>query len=157
MAAFHPIPAVSALEGCRAPARRANLDFTLHDVEGREVSLTGFRGNVVLINFWATWCGPCRVEIPELVVLHEKYHPRGLIVLGVSVDDPVSRLVPFVAAYRLTYPVLVGAGRRDLLEAFGAVAGYPTSFLISRDGKVCARYAGAVEIAGLERQIQRLL
>jgi peroxiredoxin len=148
---------VSASEGCGASARRANLDFTLHDVEGRELALSRFRGDVILINFWATWCAPCRVEIPEFVVLYEKYHARGLVILGVSVDDPVSRLVPFVAEFRMTYPVLVGAERRDFLDAFGQLAGFPTSFLISRDGKVCARHVGLTDTVELERQIRALL
>jgi peroxiredoxin len=153
-ATFQQLQAVPPSEGCSTPARRANLDFTLRDVGGREVSLSEFRGNVVLINFWATWCAPCRVEIPDLVALHRKYQSRGLVILGVSVDDPVSVLAPFVAAYHMTYPVLVGAGHRDFLEAFGPLAAFPTSLLISRDGKVCARHVGVIETAGLERQIR---
>ncbi len=156
-ATFQQLQAVPPSEGCSAPARRAHLDFTLRDVGGREVSLAEFRGNVVLINFWATWCAPCRVEIPDLVALHRKYQSRGLVILGVSVDDPVSVLAPFVAAYHMTYPVLVGAGHRDFLEAFGPLAAFPTSLLISRDGKVCARHVGVIETAGLERQIRLLL
>lgn len=157
VASLQEIQAVSAKEVCSAPARRVNLDFTLHDVDGREISLSDFRGDVVLINFWATWCAPCRVEIPDFVVLYEKYRERGLVVLGVSVDDPVSRLIPFVAEFRMSYPVLVGAGRRDFLDAFGQLAAFPTSFLISRDGKICARHVGLADAQELERQIRALL
>jgi peroxiredoxin len=157
VAVLHQPRTVPASEGCTTPARRANLDFTLHDVGGREVSLREFRGKVVLINFWATWCVPCRVEIPQLVALHGKYQARGLVVLGVSVDDPASGVAAFVAAHRMTYPVLLGAGHRDFLEAFGPPAGFPASFLISRDGRVCLRHVGVVETAGLDRQIRLLL
>lgn len=157
VAALQEIRAVSAAEVCSASARRANLDFTLHDVDGREIALSHFRGDVVLINFWATWCTPCRVEIPDFIGLYAKYHERGLVILGVSVDDPVPRLVSFVAEFRMTYPVLVGAERRDLLDAFGQLGGFPTSLLISREGKVCARYEGRVDKTDLEGRIQALL
>ncbi|HWM69461.1 MAG TPA: TlpA disulfide reductase family protein [Steroidobacteraceae bacterium] len=157
VAALQEIRSVSATEVCSASARQANLDFTLHDVDGREIALSHFRGDVVLLNFWATWCAPCRVEIPDFIVLYEKYHERGLVILGVSVDDPVPRLVSFVAEFRMTYPVLVGAERRDFLDAFGQLAGFPTSLLISREGKVCARYEGLADKTELEGRIRALL
>jgi thiol-disulfide isomerase/thioredoxin len=144
-------------EVCSASARPANLDFTLHDVRGREVTLSDFRGDVVLINFWATWCAPCRVEIPHFIALHEKYRERGLVILGVSVDESTPGLVSFVSELKMTYPVLIGAKRRDLLDAFGPPAGFPTSFLISRDGKICAQHVGLTDAAVLERQIHALL
>jgi thiol-disulfide isomerase/thioredoxin len=151
------IRAASAAPACSASARRANLDFTLPDVAGQAISLRELRGDLVLINFWATWCAPCRVEIPHLVALYQKYRARGLVILGVSVDDPVSRLRPFVAELRISYPVLVGAAQREFLESFGQLTGFPTSVLISRDGKVCAQYVGLADTEQLERQIQNLL
>ena len=157
LAIFHDSRAQSAADACTAPVRRANLDFTLRDVAGREIALRRFRGKVVLINFWATWCSPCREEIPGLVGLYEKYRQRGLVILGVSVDDPVSRLVPFVARLGMTYPVLIGTDRPDFLDAYGELAGFPTSVLLSRDGRVCARYAGLADGTRLERQILSLL
>jgi peroxiredoxin len=144
-------------EVCSAPARSANLDFTLHDVRGREITLSEFRGEVVLINFWATWCAPCRIEIPHFVALHEKYRERGLVILGISVDESTENLASFVTELEMTYPVLVAAKRRDLLEAYGPPAGFPTSVLISRDGKICTRHVGLTDAAVLERQIQALL
>jgi peroxiredoxin len=144
-------------EVCSAPSRPANLDFTLQEVRGREITLSEFRGQVVLINFWATWCVPCRIEIPHFVALHEKYRDRGLVILGVSVDESTESLASFVTELEMTYPVLVAAKRRDLLEAYGPPAGFPTSVLISRDGKICTQHVGLTDAAVLERQIQALL
>ena len=154
---FQGTPATPTSDVCSTPARPANLDFTLQDVGGRDVTLSDFRGDVVLINFWATWCAPCRVEIPHFIALHEKYRERGLAILGVSVDESTSSLGSFVDELKMTYPVLVAAKRRDLLEAYGPPAGFPTSFLISRDGKVCAQHVGLTDAAVLERQIRALL
>jgi peroxiredoxin len=155
--ALQQIHAVSATQVCSAPMRRANLDFKLHDIAGREIALSRFRGKVVLINFWATWCAPCRVEIPGFIALYRKYHDRGLVILGVSVDDPVPRLAAFVAALGVTYPVLAGAQQRDFLDAFGPLAGFPTSLLISRQGRICAQYVGLAGQAELEQRIVALL
>ncbi len=157
LAVFQGTPATPTSDVCSPPARRANLGFTLRDVSGREVALSDFRGDVVLINFWATWCAPCRLEIPEFVALHAKYRERGLAILGISVDESHPTLLSFVADFKMTYPVLVGAKRRDLLDAYGPPAGFPTSFLISRDGKICARHVGRTDATVLERQIHALL
>lgn len=142
---------------CSAERRAANLDFTLSDIYGNDVTLAAYRGKVVVLNFWATWCAPCRVEIPDLVDLYERYRDRGLVVLGVSINDPVARLEPFARDLRMTYPVLVGAGRHDVQEAFGPVVGFPTSIVMSRDGAVCVRHVGRTPKADLEREIAALL
>ena len=105
----------------------------------------------------ATWCAPCRVAIPDLVELYERYRDRGFIVLGVSVNDPVTRVESFVRELRMTYPVLIGDGRYDLQEAFGPLVGFPTSFVITRDGRICHQHTGIVPKAGLERAIAALL
>lgn len=154
---LHHTGALSATAVCSAQMRRANLDFKLRDVAGHEIALSRFRGKVLLINFWATWCAPCRVEIPEFSALYRKYRERGLVILGVSVDDPVPRLASFVARLGVTYPVLVGAQRHDFLDAYGPPAGFPTSLLISRQGKVCAQYTGPAEREQLEQRIRALL
>jgi len=144
-------------EGCESPPRRANLAFTLKDVNGRDVSLAAFAGRVILMNFWATWCAPCKVEIPGLVTLSAEYERRGLTVLGLSIDDPPSRLLPFMAQLGMTYPVLVGRDHDRLQDVFGPRSGVPRSFLIARDGTICKRYIGLVEKDVLERQIRSLL
>ena len=101
----------------RAPAP-ANLTFTLKDMNGKDVALSAYRGKVIILNFWATWCGPCKVEIPGFVELYNKYKPQGLEVLGVSVDDPVSKLKPFAPQLKINYPLLVGDWRDDVKKAY---------------------------------------
>src|SRR5271169_3223165 len=118
-------------------------EIKLKDMDGKEVSLSDYKGQVVLLNFWATWCDPCRVEIPWLIDLQAKYASRGFTVVGVAMDDEGKSVVaPFIAKERfdvdgkqllIDYPILIG--NDDAGEKFGGILGYPTSFLISRDGR----------------------
>ena len=101
---------------CDPNAKPANLAFTLKDINGASVNLASLKGKVILLDFWATWCGPCKIEIPGFIELHEKYKARGLAVVGVSVDDTVEQLKPFVAQYKMTYPVLVGLGQDAMVD-----------------------------------------
>lgn len=142
---------------CTGNARRASLDFTLEDVAGRAVDLRDFRGRVIAINFWATWCKPCHEEIPWLREIHHAYRDAGLVLLGVSVDEEVARIAPFVAALRMDYPVLVGRGEEEFLESFGPLLGFPTTILVTRDGRVCLRHTGITQRSRLEAEIGELL
>jgi len=142
---------------CNVAARPAKFDFTLTDVEGRRVQLSEFRGRVILVNFWATWCAPCKTEIPWLNELNVRYREQGLVVLGVSVDDVVEKIRPFALAMKMSYPVLVGAGEDGFKESFGPLLGYPTTLLISRAGEICIRHVGITEIERLEREVRALL
>jgi thiol-disulfide isomerase/thioredoxin len=127
---------------CPANAKVANLDFTMKDMNGRNVKLSDFKGKVILLDFWATWCGPCKYEIPGFVQLQEEYGPRGLQVIGVSVDDTMDKLLPFARQYNINYPILQGLGHDDVQEAYGPIWGIPINILISRDGKICAKHTG---------------
>jgi peroxiredoxin len=127
---------------CPADAKVANLDFTMKDMNGRDVRLADFKGKVILLDFWATWCGPCKYEIPGFVELQEKYGSRGLQVIGVSVDDTMDKLQPFARRYNINYPILQGLGHDDMQEAYGPIWGIPINFIISRDGKICAKHTG---------------
>jgi peroxiredoxin len=100
---------------------------------------------------------PCRREIPSLIALYRDYKDRGFVVLGVSVDSEVPRIKPFARELKMNYPVLIGAGREDLSNAFGPFIGFPTTVLIGRDGKVCVRHVGLASKSELERQIGALL
>ena len=144
-------------EGCPADAKAANLGFTLKDVNQREVTLSDYKGKVILLDFWATWCGPCKVEIPGFIEFQERYGREGFQVLGVSVDDTVEQLAPYVADMKMNYPVLQGLGHDDMLDAFGPILGIPTTVLISRDGKVCATHSGLTSKETFEEQIKQLL
>jgi len=144
-------------DGAPAAPIKANLAFTLQDVDGNTVHLADYQGKVVLLDFWATWCGPCKVEIPWFVEFQEKYGPQGLQVIGVSVDDTVEKLKPFMADMKMNYLVLQGLGHDDLMDAYGPMLGLPTTALISRDGTICAKHTGLVPKDELEAQIKALL
>ncbi len=142
---------------CDAKAKPANLNFTLKDMHGKDVNFASFKGKVILLDFWATWCGPCKIEIPAFVELQNKYRNNGLQVLGVSVDDTVDKLRPFATQFKMNYPVLVGANREDVQDAYGPMYGIPVTFLISRDAKVCRKHTGMATKQQFEREIRALL
>jgi len=115
--------------------RTLAADFTLKDENGASVKLSDYRGKVVLLNFWATWCGPCGVEIPWFTDFEQKYKSQGFAVLGVSMDeDGWAAVKPFVAERKINYRILMGTD--SLAQLYGGLDSLPTSFLIDRDGKV---------------------
>jgi cytochrome c biogenesis protein CcmG/thiol:disulfide interchange protein DsbE len=142
---------------CPANAKAANLNFTLKDVNGKDVTLSSLKGKVVLLDFWATWCGPCKIEIPWFIEFQNKYAKDGLQVVGVSVDDTIDKLKPFVADMKMNYPVLQGLGHDDMQDAFGPIWGIPVTVVISRDGKICAKHTGMSSKAAFEKEIKALM
>ena len=125
--------AMSKLEA--ADDRRQNLDFNLKDLQGKQWSLKDLRGKVVLVNFWATWCPPCRKEMPDMESLYRHFKSQGLVIMAIS-DEDASKVQPFIAAAKYTYPILLDPGR-TVNQSF-AVEGIPKSFLYNRDGKLVA-------------------
>jgi len=152
-----PGAATAQAGSCGPDAKPAGLDFTIKDMDGRDVNLAAFKGKVVLLNFWATWCGPCLIEIPVFVDLQARYRDQGLVIVGISVDDPIEKLKPFAQELRMNYPVLAGADRNDVQEAYGPMFGIPVSVLISRDGLMCKRFVGGASRQQFEREIKALL
>jgi thiol-disulfide isomerase/thioredoxin len=142
---------------CMANAKQANFDFTMKDVDGNDVSLTAYKGKVVLLNFWATWCGPCKAEIPGFVRLQEKYRDQGLVIVGYSVDDTAEKAKAYAAQFKMNYPILLGEGREDLQDAYGPIWGLPSSFIISKDGRVCRKHIGIAPEAVFEKEVAALL
>ncbi len=114
---------------------RQHADFTLTDLSGMQWTLRGLAGKVVLVNFWATWCPPCRKELPDLEALYQRFRSRGLVILAVS-DEDAGKVRPFIADRKLTYPVLLDPGRK-VNELFH-VEGIPKTFVYGRDGKLAA-------------------
>lgn len=150
--AAHPgEPEDAAVQG-----KMARLDFTLQDMNGVDVTLSAFKGKVILVNFWATWCGPCKAEIPDLVQLQTQYKD-DLVVLGVSIDDPVEKLRPYAAEYKMNYPVLVGNGREDFQDAYGPLYGIPVSVIVDREGRIAKKHSGIATREQFEREIKALL
>jgi thiol-disulfide isomerase/thioredoxin len=131
--------------------------LTLMDFDGKAVAPDGFRGNIVVLDFWATWCGPCIVEIPGYNKLQEKYAAQGVKVVGVTMASGESKEVkPFVERHKMKYTILMG----DDAQAYDFnIIGFPTTYLITRDGKIFAKYVGAGpgKLTRLESDIQKLL
>ncbi|MSO83229.1 MAG: redoxin domain-containing protein [Acidobacteria bacterium] len=144
-------PGDAALTGKVAP-----LHFTLKDMNGVDVRLESFKGKVILINFWATWCGPCKVEIPYLIELQRQY-PDDLVVLGVSVDDTAEKLKPYATNMKVNYPLLVGNGHQDFQDAFGPFWGIPVTVFVGRDGRIHKKHSGIASKEQFEHEIMSLL
>src|SRR5688572_24589485 len=136
--------------------RDAPLHFTLKDMNGGDVQLASYKGKVIILNFWATWCGPCKAEIPDLVKLQAQY-PDDLAVLGFSVDDTPEKMKPYATEYNINYPLLVGDGREDVQDAYGPLWGIPVSVIIDREGKIAKRHSGIASREQFEREIKPLL
>lgn len=150
------MPVAQGADGCEPGPRPARLDFKLKDIRGAGVKLADFKGKVIVLNFWATWCAPCKTEIPDFVDLQARHGAAGLQLLGISVDDSVKQLTPFVEAHNMNYPVLQGRGHNALLDAY-AISSLPVTVVIGRSGAMCRRYAGPIAKDVLERQIKSLL
>jgi peroxiredoxin len=130
-------------------------DFTLPTLDGQDLRLSSYRGRVVLLDFWATWCDPCREEIPHFVELQQKYGDRGLQIIGISMDDSAEPVRPFSQQFHMNYPVLMGTAKTG--ELYGGILGLPISFLIGRDGRIYAKHIGATDAAVFEKEIKNLL
>jgi peroxiredoxin len=130
-------------------------DFTRADVSGKQVQLSKYRGQLVLLNFWASWCAPCREEMPLFSKWQREMGARGLRVIGVSMDDDAREVQKFLAAYPVSYPIVMGDAR--FAEHFGGVLGLPLSYVIDAQGRVVARYQGEVDLPKLEAKVKELL
>ena len=148
-----------AAADAKSAGKAAPLGFTLKDMNGVDVQLAAFKGKPIVLNFWATWCGPCRAEIPSLVELNTQYGKEGkdVVILGISVDDPVEKLKPYASQMKMNYPVLVGAGREDVQDAFGPLWGIPVTVFIDRDGKIAKKHSGIASKEQFEQEIKALL
>ncbi|HSA93011.1 MAG TPA: redoxin domain-containing protein [Terriglobales bacterium] len=154
MAAPHGAPTVAGKlrgnpQGSLAP------DFTLQSVDGRTVRLADLRGKAVVLNFWATWCGPCKVEMPWLAELQKQYGPQGLEVIGISMDDEREKVLPFVKEVGADYTILHGT--EEVGEAYGGVQFLPATFYVDREGKIVDRVFGLVSHSEIEGNIKKSL
>jgi len=146
-----PQPATSRVE--------EGLDFSAPGLDGKEIDLSKYRGHPVIVDFWATWCAPCRKQIPELVALYRKYNKsRGLVIIGVSCDliqgDGVKAVAPFVEEFQINYPIALADER--LVDSMGVEA-IPTTLFVGRDGKLVSRIVGAGHAGEISASAKRLL
>ena len=138
------------LQGQPAP------DFSLASLDGKTLKLSDFRGKAVLLNFWATWCEPCKVEMPWFVDLQKKYGPEGLQVLGVAMDDASPKeIADFAQKMGVNYPIVVG--KEAVGDQYGGIPYLPSTFYIDRDGKVVDRVYGLVSRSEIEDNIRKTL
>jgi thiol-disulfide isomerase/thioredoxin len=142
---------------CEAKAKTANYAFKVKDVDGTTVNLADYKGKVVMLNFFATWCGPCKYETPMFVQLQEQYRSQGVAFIGVQVEDDPTLLKPFKDEYKVNYPLLVANDRADVQEAFGPIWGLPVTLMITRDGTICKRHMGLASKEQIEKEIRNLL
>jgi peroxiredoxin len=138
-----------SLVGKKAP------EFTRRDFSGTRINLAGLRGKVVLLDFWATWCASCQVEMPTFVQWQRDYGPRGLQVIGISMDDDPALARRMKAKLRLNYPVAMGDEK--LGELYGGVLGLPLTYLIDRNGIIRAKFQGETDLKTMEQQLKALL
>lgn len=130
-------------------------DFSLFDVYGRKRNLSDFKGKVIILDFWATWCPPCRFEIPHFVELYEEYREKGLEIIGVSLDLNKAKVEAFIEENGVNYPVLMGD--RDVTELYGGIVSIPTTFILDRDGVMRKRYIGYRDKEVFESDIKQFL
>gem|GEM_PF-307948 len=131
-------------------------DFALPELNGQTLRLSDYRGKVVLLDFWATWCGPCQMEIPGFIQLQNKYRDQGFTVIGVSLDDSTEPVKEFYNEFKMNYPVAMNGSKKvDLL--YGGIIGLPTAFLIGRDGRIYAKHSGAQPNSVFEDEVKLLL
>ncbi|MBZ5687040.1 MAG: TlpA family protein disulfide reductase [Acidobacteriia bacterium] len=138
-----------------AKQHRPAPDFTLPLIDGGQLRLSSYRGKVVLLDFWATWCVPCRDETPHFVELQQKYGGQGLQIVGVSMDDSPDPVRTFYQQFHMNYPVVMGTA--DVGGAYGGVLGLPIAFLIDREGRIYAKHIGATDAAVFDKDITTLL
>ena len=140
-------------------------EITLKDLDGKDLSLSQYKGKVVLLNLWATWCAPCLGEIPELIEIQQKYAARGFTIIGIAMDDEGASVVtPWVqkerfdvngAKSQMNYPIVIG--NDAAADKFGGLLGYPTSVLITRDGKIIKRVTGIISSEEISKSIESQL
>ena len=157
--------AIALVAGCSTPApkpepeassRKVAPAFSLKDAEGKTVSLADYKGKVVLLNFWATWCGPCKIEIPWFIDFEQRFKDRGFAVVGVAMDEEGWEVVkPYLEKSKVNYRVLLG--NEQVGAAYGGVDSLPTTFVLDTAGRIASTHVGLISKSDYENEIVQLL
>jgi thiol-disulfide isomerase/thioredoxin len=130
-------------------------DFELISLSGDTIRLSDFKGNVVILDFWATWCGPCRKEIPSFIQLQKTYGDSGVVILGIAISDKEKNVRDYYRKMKMNYPVMMGNSK--VVKAYGGITGIPTTFVIDKEGNLYRRYIGYRPRSIFEQDIKYLL
>jgi peroxiredoxin len=147
--------AIGFISGATAQQQKAE-NFSLRSADGKSHELRKYKGKVVIVNFWATWCGPCRKEIPDFIEAYKKYKNKGLVIIGISVDkDGWSAVTPFIEESKINYPVVLA--NAQVVENYGGVEAIPTTFIVDKKGYIADQQIGVMSLKELETKLQPLL
>jgi cytochrome c biogenesis protein CcmG/thiol:disulfide interchange protein DsbE len=128
----------------QAPAENSSAakapDFEVNDLSGKKIRLSDYKGSVVFLDFWASWCGWCKIEIPFFSDMYNKYKDKGLVIIGIATSDRDERVSAFVNSYKMTYPVVMA--KDEIVSAYGGIRGLPTTFVIDKNGNIARQYVG---------------
>ena len=155
---FAALLAVAVLAGCSTPAKPASdvPQFSFSSLEGKTVAMKDLGNKVVIVDFWATWCGPCREEIPHLNQLYSELKGKGLEIVGISMDtDGTDGVKDFTREFRIQYPIVMGDDK--VAESFGGIIGLPTTFIIDRNGRIAKKYVGLPPAGDMTKIVKDLV
>ena len=147
--------AIGFVTSATAQLKKA-ADFSLKSADGKSYELKKYRGKVVIVNFWATWCGPCRKEIPDFIEAYKKYRNKGVVIIGISVDkDGWSAVTPFIEESKINYPIVLA--NEQVVETYGGIEAIPSTFIVDKNGYIADQHIGMMSLKELETKLQPLL
>jgi len=129
-------------------------DFTVNTINNGTITLSQSSGKVIILNFWATWCPPCRAEIPDFIALYNKYKDKGVAIIGLSVDKREETVKKFIEENGINYPI--GMGNEEIVHNYGGISGIPTSFIIDREGNIKEKFIGLRSKEFFENTVKKL-
>ena len=131
-------------------------NFSLKAQDGKVIELAKLKGKVVLLNFWATWCPPCRAEIPDFIEIYNSYKSKGFEIIGIALDEEGwSKVTPYIKEAKINYPVVIGTGKE--IKQYGGIEAIPTSFIVDKNGFIAGKQVGLLSKDALEQKLKSLL